>query len=130
MRIYLTIVGLAYLGLAAWCAVQPAKTAAAVGFQLQPGSGQSEYFTVYGGLQTALGLLFLWPWLRSGDAGFVLGQCVAIHGTLVVFRAVSFVMYAGIPQMTYLLAATEWIIFLSSAALWWSTAPAARATTV
>ena len=39
-----------------WCALQPAKTADSIGFALRPGSGQSEYFTVYGGLQLALGL--------------------------------------------------------------------------
>jgi len=63
-RIFLAIVGAAYLVLAGWCALMPDKTSRAVGFSLQTGSGQSEFLTVYGGLQLSLGLAFLWPLLR------------------------------------------------------------------
>lgn len=42
-RIFLAIVGLAYILLAAWCSLMPDKTSKAVGFTLQPGSGQSEF---------------------------------------------------------------------------------------
>ncbi len=49
-RIFLAIVGAAYILLAGWCSLMPDKTSKAVGFTLQPGSGQSEFLTVYGGL--------------------------------------------------------------------------------
>lgn len=114
VRGFLTVVGVAYLALAAWCVVQPEQTAQAVGFSLARGAGQSEYFTVYGGLQTALGLLFMWPWLCHDDGRAVLRICLLIHGCLVTFRSVSFGLYADIPATTYALAATEWVIFLGA----------------
>ena len=49
-RIFLTVIGVAYLLLAAWCTFAPARTSQAVGFDLKPGSGQSEFLVVYGGL--------------------------------------------------------------------------------
>ena len=118
-RIFLALVGVAYLFLAGWCAVSPDKTSKAIGFSLQPGAGQSEYFTVYGGLQFALGLTFLWPLYRPADTEFSLILCLLIHGCLVAFRTISFGLYGGIPTMTYGLAATEWAIFLGAAAIFW-----------
>ncbi len=116
-RVYLAIVGLAYWALAAWCALLPETTSASVGFDLRPGSGQSEYLTVYGGLEFGLGLVFLWPLWRPETTRFALMVCLAIHASLVVFRSASFLLYADIPSMTYGLAIGEWILMLSSVAL-------------
>lgn len=44
-KVFLSIVGFIYLGFAAWCAIKPETTAAALGLRLDPGSGQSEYVT-------------------------------------------------------------------------------------
>jgi hypothetical protein len=116
-RGYLAVVGLAYWALAVWCAVLPETTSASVGFDLRPGSGQSEYLTVYGGLEFGLGLVFLAPLWRPEMTRFSLLTCLAIHASLVAFRSASFLLYANIPSMTYGLAAGEWVILLSSAAL-------------
>lgn len=114
-RGFLTLVGLAYLLLAVWCAARPAETANAVGFTLQPGSGQSEYFVVYGGLQLAMGLMFLWPLIDRDVERFSLTLCLVIHACLVVMRSISFGLYCGIQPMTYGLSAVEWVILLGSA---------------
>lgn len=124
-RGFLALVGAAYLLLAVWCAVQPVKTSQAVGFELKPGSGQSEFFVVYGGLEFALGLLFLWPLMSASATPWALKTCLLIHACLVVFRTISFTMYAGIPSMTYSLAAVEWVIFLGSAIVMWLTVSSA-----
>ena len=118
-RIFLAIVGAAYVLLAAWCAFVPDKTSKSVGFTLQPGSGQSEFLTVYGGLQLAIGLAFLWPLYRPEEVGFPLFLCLLIHGCLVAFRTMSFVLYSGIPFTTYSLAVTEWIIFVGAVVVFW-----------
>ncbi len=118
-RIFLGIVGAAYFLLAGWCSIMPDKTSRAVGFTLQPGSGQSEFLTVYGGLELALGIAFLWPLYRPTEVAFPLFLCLLIHGCLVAFRTVGFVFYSGIPTTTYALAATEWIIFIGAAILFW-----------
>ena len=116
-RIFLAFVGFAYIGLGIWCAVAPQKTSKAVGFVLQPGQGQSEFLTVYGGLEVALGLLFLWPLYKSEEVAFPLLACLVVHACLVLFRTIGFFIYTGFETTTYVLAALEWIIFLGAAAL-------------
>lgn len=118
-RIFLAVVGLAYSVLAVWCSWLPTTTSNTVGFTLQPGSGQSEFLTVYGGLELALGLMFLWPLIRPSETGYTLFLCLLIHGCLVAFRTTAFVVFTGIPTTTYALAATEWVIFFGAAALSW-----------
>lgn len=119
MKIYLTLIGIAYAGLSIWCAIKPAQTAEAVGFQLTPGSGQSEYFTVYGGLQLAMAAIFLSCWYRPDWATPALLACIVIHGCLVLFRTIGFTMFSDIGTTTYALAATEWVILLSGIAVYY-----------
>lgn len=114
---WLTIVGLGYVALALWCAISPKTTAASVGFSLIPGSGESEYLVVYTGLQLALGLLFLSPWLRPTQLDWALQGCWLIHVCLVASRTISFQLFHGISRTTWVLAALEWIIFLGTSAL-------------
>lgn len=116
-RFLLAFVGIAYLGLGIWCAVAPEKTSKAVGFALQPGQGQSEFLTVYGGLEVALGLLFLWPLYKSEEVAFPLFACLVVHGSLVLFRTIGLFIYTGFETTTYGLAGLEWAIFLTTAVL-------------
>lgn len=118
-RIFLAIVGAAYFLLAAWCSFMPEKTSKAVGFTLQPGSGQSEFLTVYGGLELALGIAFLWPLYRPTEVAYPLFLCLLVHGCLVAFRTTGFVFYSGMPTTTFFFAALEWIIFIGAAFLCW-----------
>lgn len=111
-RPFLAVVGAAYIFLAIWCAAQPDATARSVGFELTPGSGQSEYFVVYGGLELALGIAFIWPLRRKEDTVGALRLCCLIHSCLVVFRTVSFFQFADIGRTTYVLAAVEWLILI------------------
>ena len=113
----LAVVGIIYIGLGIWCAVAPAKTSKIVGFSLAPGTGQSEFLTVYGGLEVALGLLFLMPLFKSDAIAFSLSACLLIHACLVLFRTISFFVYTGFSSTTYTIATVEWIIFLAIAAL-------------
>jgi hypothetical protein len=119
-RIFLAIVGLIYLALAIWCTLAPGKTSKAVGFDLRPGAGDSEFLTVYGGLEFALGLLLLWPLVRAEETAWPLFICLVVHACLVAFRTAGFVMFEGIPSFTIRLAVSEWIIFLISAWLYFS----------
>ena len=113
-RIFLTVVGLIYLLLSIWCSVDPASTSRSVGFTLQTGSGQSEFLVIYGGLELALGIIFLWPLWQPGVTRYSLIVCVIVHGCLVLFRSIGFFVFSGIGSTTYSLAAGEWLIFLIS----------------
>jgi hypothetical protein len=125
-RFFLAGVGALYAYLAAWCSFSPGETSSLVGFTLQPGSGQSEFLVVYGGLELGMALIFLWPLLRPETTRFALINCTLIHACLVAFRTVSFALFAGIQPMTWKLAAGEWVIFLAGAGLLWVTRNRAR----
>lgn len=117
IRIFLVLVGCTYIGLGIWCAVAPQQTSNAVGFTLQPGQGQSEFLTVYGGLEVALGLLFVWPIFNNKQVELPLLACLVVHASLVLFRTIGFFIYTGFESNTYALATLEWIIFLGAAVL-------------
>ena len=116
-RLFLLLVGLAYLSLGIWCSLLPEMTSASVGFDLHPGKGQSEFLTVYGGLEVGLGLVFLWPVVKRSDITFALHSCLVIHSGLVLFRSISFFCYTRFETATYVLAAIEWTILVFSAIL-------------
>jgi len=122
-RFYLAAVGLLYIGLALWCSFDPATTSRKVGFTLNGDSGQSEFLTVYGGLEFAMGLIFLLPLLRPEATSFSLLSCLLIHGSLVGFRTISFVLYRNISEMTTSLATGEWVILIVTALLYWASRP-------
>lgn len=118
-RIFLTLIGLTYLYLAAWCSFMPVQTSQLVGFDLKPGSGQSEFLVIYGGLELGLAIVFLLPFIRPKQLESSLTACLIIHACLVLFRTVSFVLYSGISSMTRQLAFYEWLIFLFALFLTW-----------
>lgn len=111
-KLFLATVGLLYLGLACWCVFKPYQTSQAVGFELKPGSGQSEFLVIYGGLQLALALILLLPLVSLKQVESVLIFCVVVHACLVAFRTASFFRYTGIQSTTSALAVGEWIILL------------------
>lgn len=117
LRIFLAIVGSLYVLLALWCSLAPNTTSQTVGFTLKPGSGQSEFLVVYGGLELALGIVFLWPLYQKEAARYALFTCLVLHACLVLFRTVGFFLFEGIESTTYSLAFGEWLIFLISLGL-------------
>jgi len=121
VRIYLAIIGVLYLLLAVWCSVQPERTSDSVGYTLRPGSGQSEFLTVYGGLEFALAAIFLLPLVRPEATPHVLIVCLIVHASLALFRTVSLVIYSGISQNTYAFGVVEWVLLIATLAVWWLT---------
>lgn len=111
-RLFLAITGLLYLGLSLWCSLDPVTTSEKVGFEVQPGSGQSEFLVIYGGLEMALAVLFLAPLFNRQYVSAALQVCIVVHVCLVIFRSIGFLLYAGFAPMTYQLAAGEWIILI------------------
>jgi len=123
-KAFLALVGILYLALAIWCSADPQTTSNKVGFDLQGGSGESEFVTVYGGLELGLFLIFIMPLLWPDSLRYALLSCLLIHACLVVFRTISYLRFADIDSFTHRLAAGEWVILLASVAIWFITAPA------
>lgn len=106
-RIVIGVIGLIYVVLGIWCALQPEQTSRTVGLNRQPGSGQSEFLTIYGGLQVGLGLAFMTPLIWAAFERPMLVSCLLVHAGIVAFRVISLVMYTGIPRTTMIFAAVE-----------------------
>lgn len=117
IKLFIGLVGIMYMGLAIWCSVQPMITSKKVGFQMIGGSGKSEFMTVYGGLEFGIAILLLASLFRRETVTYGLWAAMLIHGSLVLFRTISFFIYSDIGSFTYRLAIGEWAIFLVSAAL-------------
>ena len=113
-KTFLALVGIMYLGLAIWCTVSPVVTSEKLGFELKPGSGQSEFLVIYGGLELGMALIFLLPLLREDCVVGSLLACVIIHACLVAFRMYSLFAYSDISAMTYQLAIGEGVILFFS----------------
>lgn len=116
-KLFVGLVAVLYLGLAIWCTVQPEVTSQKVGLELIGGSGKSEFMTAYGGLEFGIALLLLASLFRNETVSYGLWAAMLIHGSLVLFRSVSFFAYSDIGAYTHRLAIGEWVIFLASAAL-------------
>ena len=116
-KIFLAVIGLIYLALAIWCTVDPPTTSTKVGFQLQRGSGESEFVTVYGGLELALALILMLPLIWGDSTRFALVACLIVHACLVLFRSYAYLRFEGIGAFTHRLAICEWVILLASVAV-------------
>jgi hypothetical protein len=116
-KFFLTFVGLVYLALAIWCTFDSETTSQKVGFALNGGSGQSEFVTVYGGLEFALALVLLMPWVWNESTRFALVSCTLVHASLVIFRTFAYFRFEGIEPFTHRLAIGEWVILLASIAM-------------
>lgn len=119
-KVFLSIVALMYLALSIWCALDPQTTSAKVGFGLNGGAGQSEFLTIYGGLEFGMALVFLIPWAVKEATRFSLLACLLMHASLVVFRSIGFFAFADIDPFTYQLAIGEWAILILSCVFWFS----------
>ncbi len=118
MKIYLAIVGVLYLALAIWCSVAPGMTSEKVGFTLNGPAGQSEFLTVYGGLEFGMAMMFLVPLLFDKATAFAMLSCVLIHVALVAFRSAGMFLYPGSLAETWKLATGEWAILIVGLVLW------------
>lgn len=120
-KLFLTFIGLMYVGLSVWCAAKPAAASAKVGLMRSAGQGESEFLVIYGGLELGLAIVFLLPWFKPDTLPTILLICLIIHGCLVMFRLASFAIYSGFSSMTFSLAVGEVIIFGISLWLTWMT---------
>lgn len=117
LNAYLYLNALLYVALAAWCTLFPAETAAAVGFQVLTPSGQSEYLVIYGGLQLGMAFLFAYfAWTGQPRSGLVVA--LAFYLPIVVYRAVTLVLFWPVEPTTLLLTVLEWLMLLAGVLLW------------
>lgn len=115
---YLYLNAVLYLLLAGWCTFAPARTAAAVGYASLTRSGQTEYLTIYGGLQLGLAFLFAWfAWTQQLRTGLVLAM--ALYLPIVLYRSAALLRWWPVESTTMILVVTEWLMLAAALWLWW-----------
>ncbi|MEO8364870.1 MAG: DUF4345 domain-containing protein [Pseudoxanthomonas sp.] len=114
---YLYLNAALYALLAAWCTLAPARTAAAVGYQVLDKSGQSEYLVIYGGLQLGMAFLFAYfAWTSQPRNGLVLA--LAFYVPIVLYRAFTLASLWPLAPATLVLSVLEWLLLIAGAMLW------------
>ena len=120
-RLFLTAVGIFFFYQVGWLQLNPNQVSQLAAFNLgcdlKTSQGQQQFLLLYGGLESALMVILLWPLFRPKQVEFSLLVCLIVHAGLVLFRSVSFFLHSDIQPMTYKLAVGEWIIFLGAMGL-------------
>lgn len=116
--IYLYLNAAMYAVFALWCALRLESTAANLGYTALSNSGRSEYFTVYGGLQWGLALVFAYTALKPElqRTGIVIG--IAVYAPLVLHRLVSLARFGPVESLTKVVAGLEVAMLVAAAAIW------------
>ena len=117
MQAYLYINAGLYLLFAVWCTFSMASTSRNLGYRVLTANGQSEYLTIYGGLQLGLAITFL---LLARDPAlhrFGLLFALAIYAPIVIFRWISVFKFKA-DGMTLAIGALESILLLTALGLW------------
>ena len=115
---YLIFNGLLYIIFGIWCTILPKTTANFLGLSWLNNSGRSEYITVYGGMEFGIGLFLLLSAFRANmqSAGLLFMLC--FYAGLIVWRMGTFATMSGIGKATYGFAASELILGIIAAVLW------------
>jgi hypothetical protein len=115
MLLLYRVFGFLYLVSGLWCVFQLELVAGFIGFELLAEIGQSEFFTVYGGLQVGIGMSMLMTSLKAEylEAGVYFSAIFSSF--LALFRVSSFVVYGFIESFGVIVVLEVFI----GAALWW-----------
>lgn len=116
LYLYLNAALYAIFGLS--CAIGLDRTSANLGYTALSNSGRSEYFTVYGGLQWGLALIFLYLALKPElhRAGIVVA--LALYAPIVLHRMISLMRFSPVEKLTMAVAGLEIALLLVAVLLW------------
>lgn len=108
MSIYLYVNAALYLVFAAWCTLNPWRTATNIGYEALSSGGRSEYLVIYGGLQFGLAAIF--AVLARGDyttqrAGLLISLC--LYGPIVIYRLITVAKFWPVPNLTLAVGSLE-----------------------
>jgi hypothetical protein len=95
-RFVLGLLGVCYLVLAFWCAVDRMGTSAWLGYSFAEPTAVSEYLVVYGGLQFSLGVFFLLAAILEQFTLSALVLSIILHVTLLTVRIITILSIEGV----------------------------------
>ena len=120
--IYLWLNAAIYAVFALWCALRLDSTSANLGYTTLSNSGRSEYFTVYGGLQWGLALVFAYMAAKPELQRPGIAVAIALYAPIVLHRTISLLRFGPVETLTKAVAGLE-IAMLAIALVLWFAAP-------
>ncbi|MEP6900024.1 MAG: DUF4345 domain-containing protein, partial [Rhodanobacter sp.] len=100
IALYLWANALLYAIFAALCSLRLSVTSRSMGFLSLDRGGQSEYLTVYGGLQLGLALVFAWMAWRPELQRTGLAVALLVYAPIVAFRLIGWLRLWPVQRVT------------------------------
>ncbi|MDQ3495494.1 MAG: DUF4345 family protein [Pseudomonadota bacterium] len=116
--VYLWFNAAMYAVFALGCALRLDCTAQNLGYTALSNSARSEYFTVYGGLQWGLALVFVWLAFKPELHRTGLLVALALYAPVVLHRVISLLRFGPVETLTKAVAGLEIAMLVIAAALW------------
>ncbi len=109
-----------YALFAVWCTFARERTARSLGYLTRSNAGNSEYLTVYGGLQWGLAVMFATLAAHRAPEALALFIAVGLYVPIVAYRWVTVVRFAPVGGMVKAVALLETALLVAALALWFA----------
>lgn len=118
VSLYLYANAALYAIFALWCTFAREKTAQSIGYLTRSNAGNSEYLTVYGGLQWGMAVMFATLAAHEAPASLALFISIGLYVPIVVYRWITVVRFSPVGGMVKGVAVLETALLLAAVALW------------
>lgn len=118
--IFLYVNAALYAVFALWCTAARERTAQSIGYLQRSNAGNSEYLTVYGGLQWGMAVMFATLAAHAAPESLAQSICVGLYVPIVAYRWITIVRFAPVGGMVKGVAVMETLLLVAALALWFA----------
>ena len=109
-----------YAVFALWCTFARERTAQSIGYLTRSNGGNSEYLTVYGGLQWGMAVMFATLAAHGAPESLALFISIGLYVPIVAYRWITIVRFAPVGSMVKGVAVLESLLLAAAIALWFA----------
>ncbi len=117
ITVYLWINAALYAVFALWCTFARERTAQSVGYLTRSNAGNSEYLTVYGGLQWGMAVMFATLAAHAAPASLALSISLGLYVPIVAYRWITILRFAPVGATVKGVAVMETLLLVAALAL-------------
>jgi len=116
--VYLYLNAALFAVFALWCTFARERTAQSIGYLERSNAGNSEYLTVYGGLQWGMAVMFATLAAHEAPASLSLSIALGLYVPIVAYRWITVVRFAPVGGIVKGVAVMETLLLVAALALW------------
>ncbi len=117
---YLWLNAVLYAVFALWCTFARESTAQSIGYLSRSNAGNSEYLTVYGGLQWGMAVMFATLAAHAAPASLAASIAVGLYVPIVAYRWITIARFAPVGSLLKGVAVMETLLLAGALALWFT----------